>query len=376
MPKAIDSELTLGQRRAQLSRTCKLLAGHGHEHPAAEFERVAAWCREQDLAADAYGTGVFLQEFESKVARLLGFEAARFMPSGTLAQPIALRLWAEREGCNQVGLHPTCHLELHEHRGYEYVHALQATMVGDACSPMLAKDLHVTPEQLSALVVELPTRENGGQLPTWAELNELVQCAKDRGSRLHLDGARLWEAQAAYDRPFPEICAGFDSAYVSFYKGIGALPGAMLLGPRDFIDEAAIWQRRQGGNLYSNLVHAASAAMRLDSQIAKMPSFRTRALELGSLITQVSGVRLLPDPPQVNMFHLLFDAAPEMIALARDQVAEETGLWIVGGLREGEEPNTSRSEASVFEAALELDDEEVLTAFRRLIELAKSKKSD
>lgn len=371
MPEASQSEFTLDQRRARLRRTCKELAGHGYEPPAAEFERVAAWCREHELTSDAYGSGVFLQEFESKVAELLGFEAARFMPSGTLAQPIALRLWAEREDCKQIGLHPTSHLELHEHRGYAHLHGLHEKLVGDAAVPMLAEHLHAVTERLAALVVELPTRENGGQLPTWTQLEDLVQCGKDRGTHLHLDGARLWEAQAAYDRPFTDICSGFDSAYVSFYKGIGALPGAMLLGPREFIDEAAIWQRRQGGNLYSNLAPAASAAMRLDSQIAKMPSFRARALELGALITQVRGVQVLPHPPQVNMFHLLFEGTPEALALARDQVAEETGLWIVGGLRKGESDSTSRTEVSIFEASFEVDDEELIAAFRRMLELAR-----
>ena len=112
---------------------------------------------------------------------------------------------------------------------------------------MLAGDLEACAEAPNALIIELPTRENGGRLPAWDELAELCALARSRGMRVHLDGARIWEAQAAYDRPFSAIAELFDSIYVSFYKGIGALPGAMLLGSRPFIDEARVWQRRMGG---------------------------------------------------------------------------------------------------------------------------------
>ena len=359
------------RRRAELRKTCKSLAGHGYQPPATEFETVAAWCRQRGIESDVYGDGEFLQEFEAQVAELLGFEAGRFFPSGTMAQPIALRIWSERARNSRVGLHPTSHLELHEQRGYAELHGLRARLIGPAHRPLLAKDLAAVHEDLSALLVELPTRENGGQLPTLEELQELVELARNRGLRLHLDGARLWEAQAAYQRPFPEICAGFDSAYVSFYKGIGALPGSMLLGPRDFIDEAVLWQRRQGGNLYSSLINAASAAMRLEPQLAKMESFRRRALQIGELLAAIPGVQVLPDPPQVNLFHLFLEAPPEALLAARDRVAEELGLWLIGGAREADGPGRSRTEVSIYGAALDLDDGELVRAFERMMALAR-----
>ena len=90
---------------------------------------------------------------------------------------------------------------------------------------------------LASLLIELPAREIGGQLPTWEELVELSELCRNQSIRLHLDGARVWQAAPAYGRSLFEIAALFDSVYVSFYKDVGALPGAMLLGSRDFIDE-------------------------------------------------------------------------------------------------------------------------------------------
>lgn len=358
------------QERAVLRQNCRWLHGHGRPDVVAELERVAAWSRQRDAEPDFYGSGELVQDFEGHVAALLGYPAARFMPSGAMAQPIALRLWSERTGLRQFGMHPTCHLELHEQHGYRHLHGLEAALLGPADRPLLAEDLEGVEANLSTLVVELPTRENGGQLPTWSELVALTDAARARGIRLHLDGARLWEVQGYYDRPLTEICALFDSAYVSFYKGIGALAGAMLLGPADWIQEAAIWQRRQGGNLFSLHPNVASAAMRLDQQLARMPAYRTHALALALALAPVEGLTVLPDPPQVNLFHLVMALAPDAANAARDRVARQKGLWLFGAARAGTEPGSSMIELYVGDATLALPAEEVVEAFHLLLRSA------
>ena len=363
---------TTEERRKRLRGSARCLHAHGDEPAHRELERVAGWCREKGVDADDYGEGEALQAFERKVAALLGYPCGRYFPSGSMAQPIALRLWSDRAGNPRVGLHPTSHLELHEEHGYKHLHRLEATLVGVKERPMLAQDLEQASEPLAAVVVELPTRENGGQLPAWEEVVSLTELARTRGVRLHLDGARLWEAQAHYDRPFAEICSHFDSAYVSFYKGIGALSGAMLFGPDDFIEEAIIWQRRQGGNLYSLLPNWASAAMHLDARLMRFPLYRARAVELAKALRGLDGLCVIPDPPQVNMFHLLFDVAPDTLLEARDVVAEERRLWLFGGAREAESPDTARVELYVGEAALKLELEEVASGFGRLLDVVRS----
>src|SRR5205823_12945610 len=127
------------------------------------------------------------------------------------------------------------------------------------------------------------------------------------GVKLHLDGARLWEAREFYaPKTLAEIAALFDSVYVSFYKGIGALAGAMLLGSQDFIGEARVWRRRQGGTLVQLHPLVASAAMRFDDQLAKMPAYRRRAREFAAALAAIDGVVVEPQPPEVNLFHVHF----------------------------------------------------------------------
>ena len=101
------------------------------------------------------------------------------------------------------------------------------------------------------MAIELPLREAGYLLPPWDELVGLVEAAQARGIPVHLDGARLWESQPFYDRPLAEIAALGDTVYVSFYKGLGGIAGAALVGPADVIAEARHWQHRHGGTLVS-----------------------------------------------------------------------------------------------------------------------------
>ncbi|MFT6397288.1 MAG: threonine aldolase [Bradymonadia bacterium] len=292
-------------------------------------------------------------------------EAARYMPSGCMAQPIALRIWAERSGLFETAFHATSHLEIHEERGYAALHGLTAHLLGDPHRPTLAVDLDGLPP-ISSLLLELPAREIGGQLPTWEQLGELCSKARALGIRLHLDGARLWEAQAFYQRPFSEICALFDSVYVSFYKTIGALAGAMLLGPRDFIEEAIVWQRRQGGTVYSALANIVSAQIGLEEKLERMSAYRERAAQVASIWAEADRARVLPDTPQVNMFHLILDGPPADLLLARDRVAESHGIWLINSLRDEDEG--SRCEVMIGEAAMGISNDDLRAAIAALFE--------
>lgn len=351
-----------------LRASSRPIHGHGTESVSDTLNRIADWCDATGVKFDSYGTGGLIQRFESEVADLLGFPAARFMPSGTLAQQAALRIWADRSGIKHVAMHPTSHLELHEQHGYSHLHGLTATLVGPRDRAMLADDFAVLPERFAALLVELPTREAGGLLPSWAELEDIKEVARDRAVKLHLDGARLWECGPAYDSSYAEICEGFDSVYVSFYKGIGALPGAMLLGPEDFVAEAAVWQRRGGGNLYTLTPNVASAAMQFQSRLNRMPELLERTREMVQLLSSIDGITIKPNPPHVNMFHVFVNLDVESALDARNRVADGFGIWTYGSVQSTDVPGVSMTEVYVGEAAMHVSDTELEQAFRSLMD--------
>jgi threonine aldolase len=231
-----------GATADELRTSCtRHLCGHGRRLPAdvlAEVRDVIG-----DVAPDRYGEGGVVAELEAEVAALLGKPAAAFMPSGTMAQQIALRVHADRTARRTVLWHPTCHLELHESQAPARLHALQGRPVGDPRLLITLDDLTDVAEPPAALLLELPQREIGGRLPEWDGLVAQTSWARSRGAAVHLDGARLLESLPFYERSAAEVAALFDSVYVSLYKGLGGVAG--WGGARD---EGRVAPAREGGH--------------------------------------------------------------------------------------------------------------------------------
>ncbi len=356
---------------ANLKLACeKFVPGHLPQKAGEEFALIADYCRENDFAADVYGAGDLINSFERKVADLLGFEAACFMPSGTMAQQIALKIYAGKSKNESFAIHPTSHLELHEQHAYAHLSNLNSVIIGDENRQLTARDIEDA-ARFSTVIIELPAREIGGQLPSWEELEAIKETTKKRNIFLHIDGARVWETKAFYQKSYAEICENFDSVYVSFYKGIGAMTGAMLLGDADFIEESRVWLRRFGGNLYQLHPFVASAARRFDRALAQMPKYDERAKEVYEILRNIKGISFCPNPPQVNMFHLYFDSTAEKLTRARDEIAAEDKIWTANKFQKTALENLCYTEIYVGEGLLEIDDGELFDVFSKLMSLSK-----
>jgi threonine aldolase len=309
-----------------------------------------------DQRADIYGAGDAIEALELGIAKLLGKEAAVFMPSGTMAQQIALRIHAERTKNRLVAFHPTSHLEIHEQDGYRLLHGLRSVHVGTATRIPSLDDITGLSEDVGTLLLELPQREIGGQLPSWDELVAQTSAARERGMRVHCDGARLWESQPHFGRSLAEIADLFDSVYVSFYKTIGALTGAMLLGTNEFCAEARVWLRRHGGNLYALAPYVLSATYALDDRLPRIPSYVARAKSLAATFVSVTGIEIVPNPPQAHMFHALLHGDADMLITRALTAADRSGIWTFDRLSPTIHPQIHKWEVSVGDATLALDD--------------------
>ena len=312
-----------------------------------------------DERLDQYGKGDRIERLESRVAALLGKEAAVFMPSGTMAQQIALRIWSERRGIRTVAFHPTCHLELHEEKGYERLHGLHGRLVGDPQALLTLADLEDVHEPLAALLLELPQRELGGRLPEWDDLVAQTSWARERGIALHLDGARLWEAQPYYARQHSELAGLFDSVYVSFYKGLGGLAGAALAAAADTVAEARVWQRRHGGNLVTQHPFVVAAEAGLDSRLDRVATYVGHARAIAAELATVDGLEIVPDPPQTPMFYLHLRGDADRLAEAAVSVAEERGVFLFAEPSTTSSPRWQRHEVMVGETTLALEPAEL-----------------
>lgn len=357
---------------ATFLRCERFLNGHGPMRPRAELAALAEEVGGDELA-DTYGEGELIAGFEREIAGLLGKEAAVFLPSGTMAQQIALRIWGERMHCRTVAFHPTCHLELHEQKGYQYLHGLRARLVGDPKKLLTLADLEGMAEPVAALLLELPQREIGGQLPAWDELCAQVAWARARGIAVHMDGARLWEAAPYYDRSYAEIAALFESVYVSFYKGVGAIAGAALAGPADVIAEARIWQRRHGGALIHLFPLVVSARMHLRQRLPHFPSYHRRAVEVAAVLSALPGVVVKPDPPQAHMMHVYLPGDAERMQEAALRIAREERVALFRRLSPADVPGYAMFELAIGDGASALTDDEIGAYFTRILAAGASK---
>ncbi len=292
---AADAELT------ELRAGCaQAIQWHGQPSAAELLATIPA-----GTELDLYGDGGVVAELEGEVAALLGKPAAVFLPSGTMAQQAVLRVHADARQRRTVVFHPMCHLERHEEQAYQRLHHLIGRPAGGRDQLMTLADLTAIAEPVAALLVELPQRDLGGQQPAWDELAAHCEWAADNGAARHLDGARLWESAAGYGRPPGEIAALFDTVYVSFYKGLGALPGCCVAGPQAVIAQVRDWRRRMGGTLHGLWPGAASALSCLRTRLPRMPRYVEHARAIAGLLREVPGVVVVPDPPQTSMMHLL-----------------------------------------------------------------------
>ena len=316
---------------------------------------------------DRYGGGALAQRLEERVAGLLGKEAAVWMPTGTMAQQIVLRVHARRTGRDVVAFHPLCHLDVHEERGYEWLHGLRAALLGDRDRLVSTKDVEELGEPVAALLLELPQRDLGGRLPAWDDLAATVGAARGGGAAVHLDGARLWQCGPFYDRALDEIAALFDTVYVSFYKDLHAPAGCIVAGPGDVIREARVWQVRHGGRLFSAYPFLLAAEAGLDDILPRMPAYVEHARALGAALAELDDVSAVPSPTQTAMLHLHVRRDAERLVEAGVDLAEETRTWVASFWRPGPEPAVAVTELTIGEANLAVEPREAGELYAELL---------
>jgi threonine aldolase len=335
--------------------------GHGRQTAASMLATIPA-----DTTMDTYGEGGVVADLEAEICRLLGKPAATFLPSGVMAQQAVLRVHADQRNRRTVIFHPMCHLEQHEEQAYQRLHGLVGRTAGGRDRLITLDDLTAIAEPPAALLIELPQRDIGGQQPAFDDLVAQVAWARERGSAAHLDGARLWESAAGYGRAPAEIAALFDTVYVSFYKGIGALAGCCVAGPVDIVAQVREWRRRMGGTLYGLWPSAASALSCLAVRLPRFPAYLEHARAIAAALSDVPGVTVIPDPPQVPMMHLILRVSKDDYAAAAQRLAKDHGIWTRPDCMPTADPGVQRLELSVGDGTLEFEPAELAEIFAGL----------
>ncbi|WP_394619127.1 threonine aldolase family protein [Lentzea sp. JNUCC 0626] len=307
-----------------------------------------------------------VRELEERVAGLLGKPKALFFPSGTMAQQVALRVHAERTGRQAFAGHPQSHLHVWENQGYNALHGLRFHPAGDRNELMGLDDLKAVHEPLAAVVFELPQRDIGGVLPEFGDLATQTAWARSTGAAAHCDGARLWEAQTGYDASLPEIATLFDTVYVSLYKGLEGVRGAVLAGDDDTIAQASVWRRRMGGALVDAWPLAAIALMGMDVNLPRMHEFRDHAQALAHAINADGFAHTVPEVPSTPLFHVHLPMSRHDAQRAAQHLLQETGIKLFLYARSNPDPGRTSFEVSVGISGLEFTPREVAELIRGL----------
>jgi threonine aldolase len=264
---------------------------------------------------------------EERVAELLGFPAAVFLPSGSMCNEIALRLHA-RPGGDELLLDRTAHPVNSEAGGPAAVSGLMIRVldgVGGVFTGAQLEEALRPPgnrymPRSRVVSVEQTSNLGGGRVWPVSVVQDVLSVAARAGLRAHLDGARLLNAVVASGVSASEYAGGFDTAWIDFTKGLGAPVGAVLAGSRELIDEAWRWKQMLGGAFRQSGIVAAGCLYALDHNVERLADDHANARVLADGLAGLPGVEIDVDAVETNI--VLFDVpdGPGLVQRLTDRV--------------------------------------------------------
>jgi threonine aldolase len=275
---------------------------------------------------DQFGEDPTINELQARVAGLLGKDAALWLPSGTMANQVALRALT-RPG-DDVIVSRESHAVWHETGGGGANAGVQFTEIGCAGRFTASEFVDAVKQRDHMLfppttLVEVENTHNraGGIVIDQDEATRICAAARQRQITSFLDGARLWNAAVASGRSVADLAAPFDVVSVALSKGLGAPAGTMLAGPRDVIRDSIRHRRMFGGAMRQIGILGAAGLYALDHHLDRLADDHVNAQLIASRLRSHSHVRLAADPVETNIviFSLAADApdAAAVVAGAR-----------------------------------------------------------
>lgn len=309
---------------ARMTRACIDLRSDTVTRPTPAMRAAMAAA---EVGDDQYGEDPTTARLQAECAALLGKEAALWVPSGTMANQVALRVLT-RPG-DEVITPRESHAAWHEAGAAAANAGVQMVEVGAGGRFSAAEvDAAVKPTGLpvfpptTLLQIENTHNRAGGVVVPQDEVERVCARARHHGLACFLDGARLWNAALASGRTEAELAAPFDLVAVAFSKGLGAPGGSLLAGRRELIRAADRQRRMLGGAMRQNGQYAAAALHGLAHHRARLADDHAHARAFAERLAPCSALRLDLSTVQTNIvvFHLA-DAAPAHVADAPALVA-------------------------------------------------------
>ena len=330
-----------------------------------------AWLEsDAGMDTDTYSLGGTVEELERRFAAALGKQAAIFMPTGTLANHLAIRalcgvnpravVQEQSHLYNDTGdsvtrLSGINLVPLAKDRAYFTLDEVEAAVKGS--------DSGRVANPIGAVMIESPVRRQMGQVVPFEEMRVITDFCRSRGIGAHLDGARLYMMSAASGISLKEYCALFDTVYVSLYKYLGAPFGAVLAGDSRLIDGMFHTRRMFGGGLASAYFVAALALNGLDGFEERFQSALGKGKELFKMLNRLPSIAIKEFEHGSNIFPLTFDAGVDV-----GKVAAE--LRVRGVCLYPDEGTDIYSRLTVNTTILRQSNDAIFAAFKEALETA------
>ena len=283
---------------------------------------------EAEVGDDVYGEDPTMNLLQEKVAKILGKEASLFVPSGTMANQLAIK--SHTQPGDEVIIEAASHSYNFEGGASAALSGIQFSCLKGSRGILEASQIEeaIRPDDHHFPVTRLICLENthnrgGGSIYPIEKMSQISRFAKSRGLQVHLDGARLWNASVASGIKPQEYAQWADSVSVCLSKGLGAPVGSLVAGSKPFIDQVHRFRKMFGGGMRQVGIIAAAGIYALDHHIERLKEDHQNAKRLALGLKEIKGISIDPEEVETNI--LIFNVAGTGITpiQIRDEIKKE-----------------------------------------------------
>lgn len=273
-------------------------------------EAMRAAMANADVDDDVLGSDPTAHRFETEIAKVMGKEAALFVPSGTMSNLISVLVHCEVRG-SEVILGDNSHIHIYENGGISTIGSVHTKTVRNNKDGTMDLDLIEAAIRDPHGALYFPTTrliclENthancGGRNLSVEYTDQVGELAKKYGLKLHIDGARIFNASVALGVPVSRLVQAADSVSVCLSKGLGAPVGSVIVGSKSFIGKAKILRKTLGGGMRQVGILCAAAIVALQENVAKLESDHKKAKILADGLNKIEGLKVDTASVETNM---------------------------------------------------------------------------
>ena len=333
------------RQAAPASPVIKLVGDGEMFEPADYIQQLQQIQKSTAIIRDRYGAGGAVEALEKKFAAITGKEKAIYMPSGTLANQLAIAVLSGENA--KVFVQDTSHYYRDEADAAQTVFQKRLMPLAPGATYFTAQQLQQAIEGLKneevfatgigAVAIENPVRRTEGRMIPLEEIKKISTYCRSKNLPLHLDGARLYMASAWSGISIKEYASYFDTVYISLYKYLGASGGAILCGDKAVIDKMPHLIKVHGGSMYSNWTNAAMALHRLEGFENRMQEAVKRADVVFTSLNKLPSIKVSPVAGGTNIYTMTLGKGVDGKKL-QQRLSQEYNIRMAGFNEKNEAP--------------------------------------